>query len=59
MVTHNLCIDLGDQPMDMDYIDTISEENRLEDVPGYGGIEVNEDVPLPEGETEEELRQEG
>jgi hypothetical protein len=60
MVTHNLCIDLGDHPMDVD--DTggmLEEQNRLENRLGYGGIEVDGHVQLPEGETGEELREQG
>lgn len=60
MVTHNLCIDFQDQPMDMDDVDSMPEEgNLLDGELGYGGIEVDEFVQLPEGETQETLREQG
>ena len=59
MVTHNLCIDLGDQPMDMNDVDNMSEESGLENELGYSGIEVDEFAQLPEGETADVLREQG
>jgi hypothetical protein len=60
MVTHNLCIDLGDHPMDADDVSGMLEErNGLENGLGYGGIEADAHVQLPEGETGEELREQG
>ena len=60
MVTHNLCIDLGDQQVDMH--EMISVQDRIDGVEnelGYGGGDFEEDIQLPEGETEEVLREEG
>ena len=60
MVTHNLCIDFGDHPADTsDISGTPEEEGGLENRLGYGGIEEDEFVRLPEGENEEELREQG
>ena len=60
MVVHNLCIDLGDHPMEMgDVGDNAEEEDRWEDQLGYGGSDLDEAVQLPEGETEDALREEG
>jgi len=60
MVIHNLCIDLKDRPMEMgDVVDIVEEEHRLEDQLGYGGNELDEAAQLPEGETENTLREEG
>ena len=61
MVTHNLCIDLGDHPMEVSGAESAPEERGLGIQLGYGGIEVDEDelTQLPEGETGEELREQG
>lgn len=60
MVTHNLCIDFGDQPIDMnDANDIPEEEDGIGGGLGYGGIEMDDFVELPEGETEEVLREQG
>lgn len=59
MVTHNLCIDFGDQPADInDTNDGIGDDglgNRL----GCSGTEMDEFAELPEGETEDMLREQG
>ena len=60
MITHNLCIDFGDHPMDMnDFDGAPEEENGLGNGLGHGGIEVDEIVQLPDGEAEDELREQG
>lgn len=60
MVVHNLCIDLEDHPMEMDDVGHIEEEEGgWEDQLGYGGSGLDEAVQLPEGETEDALREEG
>lgn len=63
MVIHNLCIDFGDQPMDGgdDTQGNVTQEEDItqEDILGYGGVEMDEAVQLPEGETAELLREEG
>lgn len=58
MITHNLCIDFEDHPMDVQGVNNVSEEG-LEDVLGHGEIEIDKDIPFPEGETEEALREQG
>ena len=46
--------------MDVDDIGgMLEEQNRLENRLGYGGIEADEHAQLPEGETGEELREQG
>ena len=61
MVLHNLCIDFADHPMDLCEVDSMQEgeDQNREDRLGYSGIEVNGSVQLPEGETEEALREQG
>ena len=58
MVTHNLCIDFGDHPMDTSGTNS-TPEGGLESGLGYGGAELDELAQLPEGETGEELREQG